>query len=541
MAADAHHRAGPGEDARPLIGTGPPGGTAGQRLDGRRMVRIPPTLETQAVLACLRTAVAPLGTIAATHLWLADERSETLRMLDACGPFAPHGEPIRFEEDDPIVRAYQERRVSSGAVARLRIGGASTTAWRYAIPVEAGARRGVAAIDLHASAEPDAGLLPELTAPLLGSLSGTLALHVADTELMTARNLVEAARELSRLLDPRQVLETALARAMEMTGAQTGSIMLIDPSTGRLRIEVAHGLPEEVVRDTRLGEGEGIAGWVLASGQPLLVEDLLSRSPAARRHGVRSAVSAPLTDDDGTLGVLNVGSRSFPARLTDGHLDTVVMLARQTATALRNARAVEESRAIYFDTLKALAIALETKDPYSRGGTERVLEYAEALGDVFDLSADDLNALRIAALLHDIGMASVGEGVAHCDRPLTTIERALLKLHPQIAADILAEAPSLRGVVPIVYHHHEWFDGHGYGHGIAGESIPAGARILAVADAFVAMTSDRPYRSAFTMEAALAELEDKAGTQFDPSVVSALSDIIRGGTDRVPDPNSRTC
>ncbi|MBN2840909.1 MAG: HD domain-containing protein [Coriobacteriia bacterium] len=146
----------------------------------------------------------------------------------------------------------------------------------------------------------------------------------------------------------------------------------------------------------------------------------------------------------------------------------------------------------------------------------------------------------LAALLHDIGMASVGDGVTHCDRPLTTIERALLKLHPQIAADILAEAPSLRGVVPIVYHHHEWFDGHGYGHGIAGETIPIGARILAVADAYVAMTSERPYRGAFTVSDALAELEDKAGTQFDPSVVAALSDILRGGTKRVPDPSDRT-
>ncbi|MHB8049840.1 MAG: HD-GYP domain-containing protein [Coriobacteriia bacterium] len=503
-------------------------------------VRIPPTLEPQVVLSCLREAAAPLGSVASTHLWLADNRSATLRMLAAAGPFAPHGQPILFEDDDPLAHAYRDRRVSSGAIARLRIGGESTTTWRYALPIEAGAHRGVAAIDVHAVIEPDSGMLPEVTAPLLGSLSGTLALYVADIELMTARSLIEAARELSRMLDPSQVLETALSRAMEMTGAQTGSIMLLDRSTGRLRIEVSRGLPEEVVRDTELGEGEGIAGWVLATGQPLLVEDLLSRSPAARRHGVRSAVSAPLADDDGTLGVLNVGSRSFPARFTDTHLDTVALLAKQSATALRNARAVEESRAIYFDTLKALALALETKDPYSRGGTERVLEYADALGGVFDLSDDDMNALRIAALLHDIGMASVGDGVTHCDRPLTTIERALLKLHPQIAADILTEAPALRGVVPIVYHHHEWFDGHGYGSGVAGESIPVGARILAVADAFVAMTSDRPYRGPFSVGDALAELEEKAGTQFDPSVVAALGDILRGGTNRVPGPNSRT-
>lgn len=503
-------------------------------------VRVPPTLDMQVVLSCLRDAAAPLGSVAAAHLWLADDRSATLRMLEATGPFAPHGQPVQFEDDGPLARAYRDRRAAAGAVARMRIGGQSTTAWRYALPIEAGSSHGVAAIDVHADSEPDSSLLPGLTAPLMGSLSGTLALHVADVELMTARNLVEAARELSRMLDPSQVLETTLARAMSMTGAQTGSIMLIEPESGHLRIAVSKGLPAQVMNDTELSEGEGIAGWVLASGQPLLVEDLQSKSPAARRHGVRSAVSVPLADDDGTLGVLNVGSRSFPARFTDSHMDTVALLAKQAATALRNARAVEESQAIHFDTLKALALALETKDPYSRGGTERVLQYAEALGTVFDLGKDEMSSLRIAALLHDIGMASVGDGVTHCDRPLTTIERALLKLHPQIAADILSEGPSLRGVVPIVYHHHEWFDGHGYGHGIAGESIPVGARILAVADAFVAMTSERPYRGAFTISEALDELEAKAGTQFDPSVVAALGDILREGRNRVPDSNRRT-
>jgi len=137
-------------------------------------------------------------------------------------------------------------------------------------------------------------------------------------------------------------------------------------------------------------------------------------------------------------------------------------------------------------------------------------------------------------LLHDIGMSSVGDGVRHCDRPLTTIERALLKLHPHIAAEILEEAPALRNVVPIVYHHHEWFDGHGYGDGLSGEAIPLGARILAVADAYVAMTSDRPYRTARRSSEALREVQDKAGTQFDPVVVSALADILQDGTDRVP-------
>jgi HD-GYP domain-containing protein (c-di-GMP phosphodiesterase class II) len=210
------------------------------------------------------------------------------------------------------------------------------------------------------------------------------------------------------------------------------------------------------------------------------------------------------------------------------------VLGKQTATALRNARAVVESRELYFDTLRALALAMETKDPYSRGGTERILEYADAIGMSFGLSAEDQDALRIAALLHDIGMAAAGDSVVTADRPLTTVERALLKMHPQIAAEILAEAPALRSVVPIVYHHHEWYDGEGYMNGVSGESIPIGARILAVADAFVAMTSPRPYRAAFSAGDALREMQDKAGTQFDPALVAILKDVLQGGTERVP-------
>jgi len=193
---------------------------------------------------------------------------------------------------------------------------------------------------------------------------------------------------------------------------------------------------------------------------------------------------------------------------------------------LRSAQAVESSRDLYFDTLKALALALETKDPYARGTTEKVLGLATALGRRMALEPRQQQALRVAALLHDVGMAAVGDAAAVGDRPLSTVEWGLLKMHPVIAADVLSQAPALHDAVPIVYHHHEHFDGDGYVVGLSGEQIPIGARILAVADAFTAMTSDRPYRQARSAAEALQEIEALSGSQFDPDVVAVLFEVV---------------
>ncbi len=496
-------------------------------------LRVPPTLEADTVLHALADAVAPVAHVVAAHMWLEDPSSATLRLVSAVGPMSPSTQPQSL--DDPILGTSITSGVSTLApLARMQSGGVEHVIWRFAVPLTPGTSRGVVGVDLSVTADPDGAQLARLSAPLRGALTGSLALHVARTETEMATALIEVARDLSRKLDPDEVLTAALQTAMRISEAATGSIMLIDDTSGRLTIVKADGLPAEVVRDTSLSEGEGIAGWVLATGQPLLIEDLPAKPKSGRRHGIRSAVSVPISDADGTMGVLNVGSRGFPARFTESHMRALETLGKQTAVALRNANAVTSSRELYFETLKALALALETKDPYSRGGTERVLSYATAIGDAFGLPDAQREALRVAALLHDIGMSTTGEALGSLSRPLSTLEHGVLKLHPQIAADILSELPALQGVVPIVYHHHEWFDGHGYGGGLSGETIPLGARILAVADAFVAMTSDRPYRAAMSQSQALAELSDKAGAQFDPTVVEVLRDLLTQGIDRAP-------
>jgi hypothetical protein len=492
----------------------------------RPAIRMPATMDADEVALALLESSAAAGGAVAAHLWLEDASSGTLRLIAAVGSMVPAAQPRQLD-DDPLGLVLRDGSARLTAVASVHDKDGSSTLWRFALPVVSGAARGVAGIDFTDARVPDAGILVDVTAHLRGALSGALAIHVAQGEIETARMLLDTARELSRQLDPDEVVTHTLARAMKVSGAATGSIMLIDPETGTMSIAASVGLPDDIVRDTRVSNGEGIAGWVLTTRKPVLIEDLPGREQPYRRTNVRSAVSVPIADEDGILGVLNIGSRAFPARFTNTHMSALEILGTQTAVALRNARALNSARDLYFATLRALTLAMETKDPYARGGTDRVVEYSTSLGLAMGLEELDMQSLEVASLLHDIGMSAAGESVSSCSRPLSTFERGLLKLHPVLAAEVLEEVPALQNVIPIVYHHHEWYDGQGYVVGLAGEAIPMGSRILAVADAFVAMTSARPYREAMSLDEAVSELSDKAGTQFDPVVVDAFIDLLR--------------
>jgi HD-GYP domain-containing protein (c-di-GMP phosphodiesterase class II) len=491
----------------------------------KRMVRLPSGVEPKDVVAALLENAHSAGMPLAAHLWLADPSTNTLRLVYADGPARPDSTPVPI--DGTVLGAAMTRSVAQiEPVHRLRTSEGDSIVWRYALPLTAGEAHGVAAVDFQGPDRPDLERFTPVAGAMRGSLSGALALQVARTETAAAKALNDTSRDLARLLDPDAVIATTLSRAMALAGAQTGSLMLVDESGKRMNIVASRGLPADVATNASIEEGEGIAGWVLASGQPLVVEDLNDRGPHSRRHGVRSAVSVPISDDEGVLGVLNVGCRTFHARFSTSHLSALESLARSTAVALRNASAVSSAHDLYFDTLKALALAMETKDPFAAGSTERVLEVAVALGEAMALSKTEMDALRVAAMLHDIGMSAAGDVVAVSNRQLSTVEWGMLKMHPVIAADVLAQAPALKEAVPIVYHHHERYDGGGYIGGLAGEQIPLGARILAVADSYVAMRSKRPYRDSKSHSLAMSELVQSAGSQFDPHVVSALQEVF---------------
>jgi HD-GYP domain-containing protein (c-di-GMP phosphodiesterase class II) len=181
--------------------------------------------------------------------------------------------------------------------------------------------------------------------------------------------------------------------------------------------------------------------------------------------------------------------------------------------------------------LSVLTGAIEARDPYTRGHSARVTELAEAIARRLGWSEERLDGLRVGGSLHDVGKLAVSDAVLCKEGRLEAHELAEIREHPKAGARLLFRLAALREAIPYVLYHHERWDGTGYPSGRAGEEIPLEARVLAVADAFDAMTSDRPYRRALSHAEALAEVERCAGTQFDPAIARLFLELF-GDTER---------
>lgn len=370
----------------------------------------------------------------------------------------------------------------------------------------------------------DAGVVQRACSIAAPVLLNMRTLGEMEQEVQEARLLIDMAHHLGPSASLEELMTFVIDRAKEMVGGDVASVMLSDPSTSELWIGRADGLSADVVETTKLAPGCGIAGWVAENGRPLILRDF----PFDGSNGkVKWAACVPMHDGDKVVGVLNVGSRDRDKTVADQEMNMLLKLARQAGSSVESARALAAMRELHFQTMRALIGALEAVDPYGKGHSENVARYAGDTARRMGLSAEQIKRIETAGMLHDVGKATLGEGLLRKSRPLTTVEQAAVHLHPEIAVDLLKDVPMLSEIVPAIAHHHERFDGGGYGRGLKGEDIPLSARILAVADAFDAMTSERPYRAARSVVEAAAELDRGAGKQFDPRVVAAFQDILR--------------
>ena len=200
---------------------------------------------------------------------------------------------------------------------------------------------------------------------------------------------------------------------------------------------------------------------------------------------------------------------------------------------LENVRLYDDQRQTFLGTIRAMSGALDAKDRYTRGHSDRVAHLSAQIALALGFTEDEAERVHLAGILHDVGKIGVPEAVLCKPGRLTDEEFAKIKLHPEIGHEILGGIPSLRDVLPGVLHHHERFDGRGYPHGLGGEDIPLLARIIGVADTFDAMSSNRAYRSKMPREVVLAEIRKCSGTQFDPRVAEAFLTVDLSEYDRM--------
>ena len=507
---------------------------AHERLPNEGALRAEPaSLTVAGVLSALLERSAVVGEPIAAHLWTLEPDSR-LHLVESVFSARP-GVADDATVSSSLLRSVDEARVVVEPLRRVTTIDSDCTVWRLALPVDGGETHAVAAVDFAAEGPPSVKRLRRSVRDMAGYFTGALALHAQHAQAQAAQELTDALGGLAAFDVPEAIVSECLDAAIRLVRADSGSVMLLDTASQTLHIVASIGLPPDVIASAAVSQGEGVSGWVLATGQPLAVEDLDAESFRTKKFGRRSAISVPLGDVRGVLGVLNVARHGSRERLTREDLEMMQTLGRFTAIVLRRAQRACTSHELYFGTLASLATAMESRNPHVGLASQRVADLATEIGEVLELSPSELETLRVAALLHDVGMSAAGETVEVSGRPLSTVEWGMLKMHPLVAVDILSEVPALAEVVPIVRHHHERWDGSGYVAGIAKDEIPLSSRILSVADAFVAMTSERPYRPSMSSSQALAELAANAGTQFDPRVVRVLAEQVLGsGTGAAP-------
>ncbi|HLF86524.1 MAG TPA: HD domain-containing phosphohydrolase [Nitrospiria bacterium] len=358
----------------------------------------------------------------------------------------------------------------------------------------------------------------------------------------------EVTRSFISDFDLKSLLKTVVAVAKRETRADTVSIMMLHEDTEELTIEAAIGLSPKVIESAKRKVGERLSGWVAREGKPLIMIDERLVEPWVsnafiKKDRVSSSICMPLINKNRVIGVLNLSKKRGTKPFTRADVELTGVLCGQAAIAIANLKLYtevvskqEEIEKTRFDAIKALAQAIEAKDSYTNGHSERMFQYSLAVAEILNLPEEERLLLKYATALHDIGKIGVDESILRKPSRLTPEEFEEIKTHPAKGASIIKEVDFLSSAAPIIYHHHERYDGKGYPGGLAGGQIPIGSRIVAVLDTYDAMTSDRPYRNALPKEAAMKELQACSGTQFDPEVVdaflrvAAIEDSNIGGT-----------
>ncbi len=340
-------------------------------------------------------------------------------------------------------------------------------------------------------------------------------------------SLHEVSRNIAMVHEFEKLLRIILEYSMKLAKADFGALMLLDDQN-ELKVLSTLGIGEGVEFDER--DRMKIATWVAINEEPLLIDRV---SPVQAflgkldRKNVRSSITFPLKTPKRLIGVLHLNRAQDSPSFSNIDLEIINVLASQASISIDNVKGYDKMQEQYLQTMRAFASAVEAKDSYTRGHSEKVMELAVLLARRMGLESDELEVVRFAGLLHDIGKIGVPEQILNKPGRLTPAEFEEIKKHPQAGFNIISDVASMKPLLPLIRHHHETFNGKGYPEGLAGGEIPLGARILSVTDSYDAMTSNRVYRRALNREGALAVIDKEAGRQFDPDIARLFTELMR--------------
>jgi len=347
------------------------------------------------------------------------------------------------------------------------------------------------------------------------------------------RNLQEALQAATSTLDLNQVLQQVLAGAAKASSAQIGCLALEE--AGTLILKGGFGTDSHTAEKLALGVGGDICRDAMASGKPFMEamqQDDANESPL----NPRAVLCVPITLRGKPTGILFLANYQVGHAFTPDHRNLVTEIAAQAAVAIDNARLFKDREAVILSALEALANAVDARDPYTAGHSQRVTQYALMIARQMKYSPEDQAAwVRIerGGRLHDIGKIGTPDAILQKAGKLTDAEFAKMKEHPVAGFNILSGLKMLTDELVIVRSHHERYDGKGYPDRKKGDELPMFAWIVSAADAIDAMTSDRPYRKASPLEVAVEQVRSGAGTHFHPDVAEAVLDAAHNGTLKV--------
>jgi len=357
---------------------------------------------------------------------------------------------------------------------------------------------------------------------LAARISSLLRQRAAETA-----SLLEVDRAINSSLRLDEVLARIAAKAVELIDARGCSILLLDPERLLLVFKASYGLSEDYVTryPVRVSESKldqaALEGRQAESGvEPALGSEGREDMPGA---GIVSILSVPVMGRTGALGVVRIYTKDG-YRFSRSERQLLGAFANQAAIAIENAHLFEGVRQNYSSTVRALARAIEAKDPATLGHSERATDLALRVGEHLKLSGEQMEALEFGGLLHDIGKIGLDES---CLLPAAgSADEMMMRLHPLIGKSILEPVDFLRLAVQVVLYHHERFDGGGYPEGLAGEDIPYLARLFAVANAYDQLTNGTTEANALSPGAAMTRLRQMAGAELDPALVEACAAAV---------------